>query len=96
MDIVPEASPLTKMKTNDELEVEGLFGGFTEVNLDAILSQDNLINALEPTVSIVKILSISLKESTTFWIFLAQVHISSNFAPFFSIFRAPWKWNQNK
>ena len=51
MDIVPEASPLTKMKTNDELEVEGLFGGFTEVNLDAILSQDNLINALESTVS---------------------------------------------
>lgn len=51
MDIVPEASPLTKMKTNDEIEMEGLMGGFTEVNLDAILSQDNLINALEPTVS---------------------------------------------
>ena len=49
MDIVPEASPLTKMKTNDEIEMEGLMGGFTEVNLDAILSQDNLINALEPS-----------------------------------------------
>ena len=75
MDIVPEASPLTKMKTNDEIEMEGLMGGFTEVNLDAILSQDNLINALEPTVSSKNSLNLAQRINNVLDFFSPSTHI---------------------